>query len=219
MGALSAGIITPAFFVLYRQISYCRLIRVLKNRDFAFDLLSSFVEHCLTCPALLIHLSVANIDFLVENKMFEKAITVLVANLELTDALGGSRSLFLLANLIHLSYLDQHGLVEYLIDWTDVMNRVLIRWLWKKLNIIRAEAQICESARELPPLSMTAVVCQMYQNALLTLNSLHTDILSGMFYISAVINCDSATVALGMLQHSGRSTTEFKHPHSCLRSG
>lgn len=49
-----------------------------------------------------------NIDLLVENKMFEKAITVLAANLELPSRLGGSRSLFLLANLVHLSYLDQH---------------------------------------------------------------------------------------------------------------
>lgn len=55
--------------------------------------------------------------------------------------------------------------------------------LWKKLNIIRAEAQANEVAQQLPTLSMTAVVCQLYQNALLTLNSLHTDILSGKNFI------------------------------------
>lgn len=53
--------------------------------------------------------------------------------------------------------------------------------LWKKLNIMRAEAQTNECAQQLPSLSMTAVVCHLYQNALLTLNSLHTDILSGIF--------------------------------------
>ncbi|KAL4003660.1 HECT-domain (ubiquitin-transferase) family protein [Acanthocheilonema viteae] len=241
------------------------LFRILKNCDFDFHIFSLFVEYCLTSPALLTHLSAANIDLLVENKMFEKAITVLTTNLDLPNNLGGNRSLFLLANLIHLSYLDQHSLVEYLIDWTDVMNKMLTRcdrlvakkkssrshwhpifgwysepldrstegsvplvvrqlqylWskpivaclfgqvlhcdpekqsyrtsqssavvqndlatsiqkLWKKLNIIRAETQENEISQQLPTLSMTAVVCQLYQNALLTLNSLHTDILSGL---------------------------------------
>ncbi|KAM3722651.1 Ubiquitin-protein ligase E3B [Dirofilaria immitis] len=241
------------------------LFRILKNCDFAFHMFTLFVEYCLTSPALIIHLSAANTDLLVENKMFEKAIVVLTTKPILSN-LGGNRSLFLLANLIHLSYLDQHSLIEYLIDWTEVMNRMLTRcdllvakkkssrshwhpifgwysepldrstegslplvvrqlqylWskpivtclfgqvlhcdpekqslystsqlavivqndlatsiqkLWKKLNIIRAEAQTNEIAQQLPALSMTAVVCQLYQNSLLTLNSLHTDILSGL---------------------------------------
>ncbi|CAG9533224.1 unnamed protein product [Cercopithifilaria johnstoni] len=241
------------------------LFRILKNCDFDFHVFNLFVEYCLTCPALLTHLSAANIDLLVENKMFEKAIAVLTANRVFPNNLDGNRSLFLLANLIHLSYLDQHSLVEYLIDWTDIMNKMLTRcdrlvarkssrshwhpifgwysepldrstegslplvvrqlqylWskpvvaclfgqvlhcdpekqslyrksqsavvvqsdlatsiqkLWKKLNIVRAEAQANEVSEQLPELSMTAVICQLYQNALLTLNSLHTDILSGL---------------------------------------
>ncbi|VDN87654.1 unnamed protein product [Brugia pahangi] len=198
--------------------------------------------------------------------MFEKSITILTTNPVVLNNLSGNKSLFLLANLIHLSYLDQHSLVEFLIDWADVMNRMLTRcdrlvakkksnrshwhpifgwysepldrstegslslvvrqlqylWskqivtclfgqllhcdpekqslyrtsqssaimqndlatsiqkLWKKLNIIRAEAQANDIAQQLPTLSMTAVVCQLYQNALFTLNSLHTDILSGL---------------------------------------
>uniref|UniRef100_A0A0R3S056 Ubiquitin-protein ligase E3B n=1 Tax=Elaeophora elaphi TaxID=1147741 RepID=A0A0R3S056_9BILA len=242
------------------------LFRILKNCDFDLHMFSLFVEYCLTSPALLTHLSAANIDLLVENKMFEKAIAILTTNPVLPNNLDSNKSLFLLANLIHLSYLDQHSLVEYLIDWTDVMNKMLTRcdrfsakkkssrshwhpifgwysepldrstegslplvvrqlqylWskpivaclfgqvlhcdpekqsmnrasqsaivvqndlatsiqkLWKKLNIIRAEAQASEVAQQLPALSMTAVVCQLYRNALLTLNSLHTDILSGL---------------------------------------
>ncbi|VDM09003.1 unnamed protein product, partial [Wuchereria bancrofti] len=242
------------------------LFRILKNSNFDFHVFSLFVEYCLTSPALLTHLSAANINLLVENKMFEKSITILTTNPVVLSNLSGNKSLFLLANLIHLSYLDQHSLVEFLIDWTDVMNRMLkgcdrlvakkkssrshwhpifgwysepldrstegslslvvrqlqylwskpivtclfgqllhcdpekqslcrtsqssaimqndlatsIQKLWKKLNIIRAEAQANDIAQHLPTLSMTAVVCQLYQNALFTLNSLHTDILSGL---------------------------------------
>ncbi|KAK6102329.1 HECT-domain (ubiquitin-transferase) family protein [Brugia pahangi] len=242
------------------------LFRILKNSNFDFHVFTLFVEYCLTSPALLIHLSAANINLLVENKMFEKSITILTTNPVVLNNLSGNKSLFLLANLIHLSYLDQHSLVEFLIDWADVMNRMLTRcdrlvakkksnrshwhpifgwysepldrstegslslvvrqlqylWskqivtclfgqllhcdpekqslyrtsqssaimqndlatsiqkLWKKLNIIRAEAQANDIAQQLPTLSMTAVVCQLYQNALFTLNSLHTDILSGL---------------------------------------
>uniref|UniRef100_A0A915Q147 HECT-type E3 ubiquitin transferase n=1 Tax=Setaria digitata TaxID=48799 RepID=A0A915Q147_9BILA len=241
------------------------LFRVLKNCDFDSHMFALFVEYCLTCPALLTHLSTANTDLLVDNKTFEKAMAVLTMSLVLSNNLSGNKSLFLLANLIHLSYLDQHSLIEYLIDWTDVMNKMLRRcdqflskkkssrshwhpvfgwysepldrstegslplvvrqlqylWskpivtclfgevlycdpekqssyrtsqigvvqndlaasiqkLWKKLNVIRAEAQANEIIQQLPALSMTAVVCHLYQNALLTLNSLHTDILSGL---------------------------------------
>uniref|UniRef100_A0A8R1TY48 Ubiquitin-protein ligase E3B n=1 Tax=Onchocerca volvulus TaxID=6282 RepID=A0A8R1TY48_ONCVO len=242
------------------------LFRILKNCDFDYHMFSLFLEYCLSSPALITHLSTTNIDSLVENTMFEKALTILRANPVLLNNLDGNRSLFLLANLIHLSYLDQHSLVEYLIDWVDVMNEILARcdliigkkksgrshwhpifgwystpldrstegslllvirqlqylWskpivtclfgqvlhcdperqslyhtaqlavaeqsdlatsiqkLWKKLNIIRAEAQANEIAQRPPALSMTAVVCQLYQNALFTLNSLHSNILSGL---------------------------------------
>lgn len=60
--------------------------------------------------------------------------------------------------------------------------------LWKKFNKIRAEAQANEVAQQLPALSITAVVCQLYQNALLTLNSLHTNILSGKTFTGFIEN-------------------------------
>lgn len=40
--------------------------------------------------------------------MFEKAIAILTENPVLPDSWGGNQSLFLLSNLIHLSYLDRH---------------------------------------------------------------------------------------------------------------
>uniref|UniRef100_A0A915CEU8 Ubiquitin-protein ligase E3B n=2 Tax=Parascaris univalens TaxID=6257 RepID=A0A915CEU8_PARUN len=244
------------------------LFRVTKNASFADAEMSLFVQHCLVCPALLVHLSQQSIDLLVKNGVFSKAVNILSTNSDILCVISGNETLFLLANLIHLSYVDQIGLVECLIEWTNVMNRILLRcdelivkkrggrrshwhpifgwyceplshliedslplasrqlqylWskpvitclfdkvlhaeelhrrdsvltveqssnsqidlttsiqkLWKKLNSIRAEVQPSNVPQALPPLSMTAVVCQLYENALLTLSTLHSDILAGL---------------------------------------
>ncbi|VDM45036.1 unnamed protein product [Toxocara canis] len=213
--------------------------------------------------------ALASMDLLVNNGVFGKAVNVLSTNTSILRSLTGNETLFLLANLVHLSYIDQIGLIECLIEWTNVMNKILakcdefvvkkqggsrshwhpifgwyckplshsiegslplaskqlqylwskpvvtclfdkvlhcgesqrpntslttsvqspnsqidlttsIQKLWKKLNSVRAEAQPSNVPQPLPPLSMTAVVCQLYQNALLTLSTLHSDILAGL---------------------------------------
>ncbi|KHN84762.1 Ubiquitin-protein ligase E3B [Toxocara canis] len=245
------------------------LFRLVKNANFAEAETSLFIQHCLVCPALLTHLSQTSMDLLVNNGVFGKAVNVLSTNTSILRSLTGNETLFLLANLVHLSYIDQIGLIECLIEWTNVMNKILakcdefvvkkqggsrshwhpifgwyckplshsiegslplaskqlqylwskpvvtclfdkvlhcgesqrpntslttsvqspnsqidlttsIQKLWKKLNSVRAEAQPSNVPQPLPPLSMTAVVCQLYQNALLTLSTLHSDILAGL---------------------------------------
>lgn len=58
--------------------------------------------------------------------------------------------------------------------------------LLKKLNIVGTEAQLNVSGA-LPVLSTTAVVCELYQSALLTLKTLRADILAGYFRFFIIV--------------------------------
>ncbi|VDK19640.1 unnamed protein product [Anisakis simplex] len=57
-----------------------------------------------------------------------------------------------------------------------------IQKLWKKLNSLRLETQPSNLPQPLTVPSMTAIVCQLYQKAILTLTTLHSDILAGSIY-------------------------------------
>ncbi|TKR77640.1 hypothetical protein L596_018573 [Steinernema carpocapsae] len=53
-----------------------------------------------------------------------------------------------------------------------------IQKLWKKFSL--RDDTVIYGSKSIPPVSMTAVICQLYQNALLTLVNIQTDILSGL---------------------------------------
>ncbi|MFH4976867.1 hypothetical protein AB6A40_003576 [Gnathostoma spinigerum] len=107
---------------------FCVLFKIVKNTSFSPSAMLLFVQNCLVSPALLMHLSTSSIDLLVRNSVFAKSLSIITSNRTcIINSLNGNQSLFLLANLIQLGHIDQNGLVECLIDWTEVMYMLLIR--------------------------------------------------------------------------------------------
>uniref|UniRef100_A0A158R3Z5 HECT-type E3 ubiquitin transferase n=1 Tax=Syphacia muris TaxID=451379 RepID=A0A158R3Z5_9BILA len=103
------------------------LFRAVKDVNFNASEFILFIKECLTCPALITHLSPASIDLLLTNDVFGLCLTALLNSNDIFAILTGNESLFLLANLTHLCAMNLERLIECLIDWTEVVGRLLSR--------------------------------------------------------------------------------------------
>ncbi|KAH7694257.1 ubiquitin-protein ligase UBE3B, partial [Aphelenchoides avenae] len=254
----------PAFTSETTNAFFAVFMRTLQNTQFNNASVDQFIKQILAVPAIILHLSQANLQELKSSRVFEKVVARLTQHQRNIADLSHIDSLHLLANFVHLSYLEQEALVEHLLDWTATINvllgrcqsfdggkrknnwhhpilgwtneriddgtqgvagRVMLQlsYLWstrmvtclfgKVLGSCEQRPQRSSSSRKrkpsseterlpvemvqkllkklsvreqtvstttIPPVSLTAVVCQLYQLALLTFPNSHIDILSGL---------------------------------------
>lgn len=271
---LSFNVVDMLFTVVLRIFKKHKIIS--KNEEADETLKTKlFCLNFIKCPALIFSLSNKTCNELKTQKYFEKSISWFVQNQQILCNLNGTDKLNILANFIHLSYLEYEVLLENLYEWTTIINsffmhcqKVLVKpdcgkqrrnvnnwhhpifgwtseridegtqgtfarlsiqlsYLWshriveclfgkvldlfktkkgkelttnstintnflsdgplsveliqKVLNKFSLRNQTLETQTKiLPPVSMTAIVCQLYQNALITFTNTQIDILSGL---------------------------------------
>ncbi|VDL85156.1 unnamed protein product [Nippostrongylus brasiliensis] len=83
---------------------FSTLMKYVKNDD---SLLPLFVSQVLTCPAIISHLSQANLDAFLASGLFDRCLTLLRASSDVVDNIEPQRTINLLGNVIHLGYLDE----------------------------------------------------------------------------------------------------------------
>ncbi|XP_055959426.1 ubiquitin-protein ligase E3B [Patella vulgata] len=106
-------------------------LRPLIAANFSDNLLSVFLLHILSVPALIHHISVLSqetLSILITHRIFKRCLD-LMTNEQSTriifNSLEGNYALCLMANLIQLGYLEMEGLVENTQNFMFVMIRLL----------------------------------------------------------------------------------------------
>ncbi|VDL66025.1 unnamed protein product [Nippostrongylus brasiliensis] len=97
---------------------FSTLMKYVKNDD---SLLPLFVSQVLTCPAIISHLSQANLDAFLASGLFDRCLTLLRASSDVVDNIEPQRTINLLGNVIHLGYLDEETVKGRIVDWTWVI--------------------------------------------------------------------------------------------------
>ncbi|KAK0416803.1 hypothetical protein QR680_012692 [Steinernema hermaphroditum] len=246
------------------SLLFAVLFNPVRNSKYGTFEMTLFVRNVFVTPGLLTYLPNTALGVLISEGVFQHTLCIL-ASQEISKELNGTEALALLANMIHLWYLNQKEVIEHLLDWAAVMNTLLARcreftigakkkthfhpilgwysqrldpsieymigpinhqlsflWtknmvhclfgsilqgansgspssspnteapasslgsdvtssiqkLWKKFSM--RDNPVTYGGKSIPPVSMTAVICQLYQNALLTLVNIQTDLLSGL---------------------------------------
>ncbi|KAI6183743.1 HECT-type E3 ubiquitin transferase [Aphelenchoides bicaudatus] len=113
--ALPSNVINQLFLVIYRAM----------KKMPADEMSKKFVRHVLTAPALILTLNNSSLNLLKADGFFSSIITTL--NKDQLNGMSGMSLVNLMANLIHLSYLEQQLLIENLYDWTVSLNALLLK--------------------------------------------------------------------------------------------
>ncbi|PIO66516.1 hypothetical protein TELCIR_11773 [Teladorsagia circumcincta] len=112
---LSAQALNALFSILMKSV---------KNDETLVPLLISQV---LTCPAIVFHLSKANLDAFLTSGLFNRCLTHLRNSPDVVENIEPQKTINLLGNVIHLGYLDEE------VVFTDLP--LLLNYLW---NIIES---------------------------------------------------------------------------------
>ncbi|PIO58193.1 HECT-domain protein [Teladorsagia circumcincta] len=110
---LSAQALNALFSILMKSV---------KNDETLVPLLISQV---LTCPAIVFHLSKANLDAFLTSGLFNRCLTHLRNSPDVVENIEPQKTINLLGNVIHLGYLDEETVKGRIVDWTWVIGLVM----------------------------------------------------------------------------------------------
>ncbi|ETN82124.1 HECT-domain protein [Necator americanus] len=94
------------------------IMKFVRNDD---SLLSIFITHVLTCPAIILHLNKANLDSFLSSGLFDRSLTYLRASSDIVESIEPQKTINLLGNVVHLGYLDEETVKGRIVDWTWVI--------------------------------------------------------------------------------------------------
>ncbi|KAH9492187.1 Ubiquitin-protein ligase E3B [Bulinus truncatus] len=106
-------------------------LRPLIAANFSTNLLSVFLLHVLSVPAVIIHINTTAQDCIatmVTHRIFKRCLDFLTCEQStriIFNSLEGNYALCLMANLIQLGFVEMEGLVENTVDFMCVMIRLL----------------------------------------------------------------------------------------------
>ncbi|XP_059171742.1 ubiquitin-protein ligase E3B-like [Physella acuta] len=106
-------------------------MRPLVASNFSPNLLSVFLLHVLSVPAVIIHINTIAqdcISTMVTHRIFKRCLDLLTCEQStriIFNSLEGNYALCLMANLIQLGFVEMEGLVENTVDFMSVMIRLL----------------------------------------------------------------------------------------------
>ncbi|PAV73433.1 hypothetical protein WR25_04663 isoform A [Diploscapter pachys] len=105
----------PLISVEALSAQFSIVLKLIREED---KLLNMFIVHVCTAPALIMHINQSTKDAFTSSKIYERILARLRKDESLIDDLNANLILYLLGNIIHMSYIEPQTTREHVLDFT-----------------------------------------------------------------------------------------------------